>query len=121
MSGSSSGWPVVLLHGWPVTEKHWQGLLPRLRGSGFAPISVALPGLGKPAESAASFRKSDLADRLGDDLNKRGLTRFSLVGHDWGGSVAIFLAAAMPQAVNAIVIEEEILPRDRRRHPRTRR
>jgi pimeloyl-ACP methyl ester carboxylesterase len=110
MSGTSSGWPVVLLHGWPVTEKHWRGLLPRLRGRGFAPVPIALPGLGTPAGSTASFRKSDLADGVRDDLKKRGLTRFSLVGHDWGGSVAMFLAAAMPQAVNAIVIEEEILP-----------
>ena len=110
MGASSNGWPVVLLHGWPVTETHWQGLLPLLRRSGFAPIPVALPGLGKPAGSAPSFRKSDLADSLGDDLRKRGLTRFSLVGHDWGGTVAFLLAAAMPQAVNAIVIEEEILP-----------
>jgi pimeloyl-ACP methyl ester carboxylesterase len=110
MSASSSGWPVVLLHGWPVTETHWQGLLPLLRNSGFAPVPVTLPGLGRPAGSARSFRKSDLADCLGDDLSERGLTRFSLVGHDWGGTVAFLLAAAMPQTVNAIVIEEEILP-----------
>jgi pimeloyl-ACP methyl ester carboxylesterase len=110
MSASSSEWPVVLLHGWPVTERHWRGLLPLLRRSGFAPVPVALPGLGRPADSAPGFRKSDLADRLGDDLSKRGLTRFSLVGHDWGGTVAFLLAAAMPEAVNAIVIEEEILP-----------
>jgi len=110
VSASSNGWPVVLLHGWPVTEMHWQGLLPHLRRSGFAPTPVALPGLGKPARTAPSFRKSDLADCLGDDLSKRGLTRFSLVGHDWGGTVALLLTAAMPQTVNAIVIEEEILP-----------
>lgn len=110
MSTSSNDWPVVLLHGWPVTETHWQALLPFLRRSGFAPVPIALPGLGKPAGSTSSFRKSDLADSLDNDLSERGLTRFSLIGHDWGGTVALLLAAAMPQAVNAIVIEEEILP-----------
>ncbi|MFD3401456.1 alpha/beta fold hydrolase [Kribbella sp. NPDC058693] len=107
---ASNGWPVVLLHGWPVTERHWDSLLPLLSGSGFAPVPVALPGLGTPVGSATGFRKSDLADHLIDELSNRGLTRFSLVGHDWGGTVALLLAAAMPQAVNALVIEEEILP-----------
>ncbi|WP_327635253.1 alpha/beta hydrolase [Kribbella sp. NBC_00482] len=110
MSPSSNGWPVVLLHGWPVTETHWQSLQPLLRRSGFAPVPVTLPGLGRPAKNTSSFRKSDLAHWLGNDLSARGLTRFSLVGHDWGGTVALLLAAAMPQAVNAVVIEEEILP-----------
>ena len=97
MSASPNGWPVVLLHGWPVTESHWQGLLPHLRRSGFTSVPVALPGLGKSAESTSSFRKSDLAHGLGEDLSKRGLTRFSLIGHDWGGTVAFLLAAAMPR------------------------
>ncbi|MEU4191645.1 alpha/beta hydrolase [Kribbella sp. NPDC026611] len=110
MSTSSRGWPVVLLHGWPVTEIHWQGLLPFLRRSDFAPIPVTLPGLGKPPGSTPSFRKGDLADLLGRELSELGRRRFSLVGHDWGGTVALLLAAAMPEAVNAIVIEEEILP-----------
>ena len=45
MSASPNGWPVVLLHGWPVTESHWQGLLPHLRRSGFTSVPVALSGL----------------------------------------------------------------------------
>ena len=110
MSSSSNGWPVVLLHGWPVTERHWQGQVPLLRRSGFAPVPVAMPGLGRPAKNTSSFRKSDLAHWLGNELSARGLARFSLIGHDWGGTVALLLAAAMAQAVNAIVIEEEILP-----------
>lgn len=110
MSTSPTDRPVVLVHGWPVTELHWQALLPLLQASGFTPIPVTLPGLGRPAAGVPSFRKSDLANWLRDDLSRRGLTRFSLVGHDWGGTVAFLLAAAMPTAVNALVIEEEILP-----------
>ncbi|HWD80169.1 MAG TPA: alpha/beta hydrolase [Kribbella sp.] len=108
MSGSSSGRPVVLVHGWPVTERHWRYLVPVLRVRGFAPVPVTLPGLGGPTAGRTSFRKRDLAQWLVNELD--GIDRFSLVGHDWGGTVALLLAAAMPQAVNAVVIEEEILP-----------
>lgn len=102
--------PIVLLHGWPVTQTHWKNLLPLLRSEGLTPIPITLPGLGSPPGGIRNFRKSELASRLGEELTERGLTRFAVVGHDWGGTVAVFLAAAMPQAVTALVIEEEILP-----------
>lgn len=102
--------PVVLLHGWPVTPAHWRFLVRPLRRQGFTPVPVALPGLGVPAGNVNSFRKSELAARLGAELVSRGLTRFAVIGHDWGGTVALLLAAAMPDAVAALVIEEEIAP-----------
>ncbi|WP_272952118.1 alpha/beta fold hydrolase [Kribbella jejuensis] len=96
------------MHGWPVTEAHWRELVPRLLAHGFMPVPITLPGLGKPAGNMSSFRKTDLARWLGNEVG--GLTRFSIVGHDWGGTVALLLAAAMPESVNAVVIEEEVLP-----------
>ncbi|KXO91330.1 alpha/beta fold hydrolase [Tsukamurella pseudospumae] len=101
---------VVLLHGWPVTDLHWRFLVPRLRDAGFDPVPVTLPGLGAGPDGATSFRKRDLAERLREHLAAQGLTRFAVIGHDWGGTVATFLAAAAPEAVGALVLEEEILP-----------
>ena len=110
MNSSQRELPVVLLHGWPVTQAHWRGLLQPLRREGFTPVPITLPGLGTPPGDFRGFRKSKLADWLRDHLAERGLTRFALVGHDWGGTVAVLMAAAMPQAVTALVVEEEILP-----------
>lgn len=110
MSLSAQGVPVVLLHGWPVTQLHWRGLLPALRREGFAPIPVTLPGLGEPPGQTRAFSKAELARSLQRELAERGLTHFAIVGHDWGGTVAILLAAALPGSVSALVVEEEILP-----------
>ncbi|RZU62781.1 alpha/beta fold hydrolase [Zhihengliuella halotolerans] len=110
MSHSLSGQPIVLLHGWPVTEAHWRNLLPPLHRAGFTPVPITLPGLGIPRGSAHSFRKSELADWLREELADRGIERFAVMGHDWGGTVAALLAAMMPSAVTALVIEEEVLP-----------
>jgi len=101
---------VVLLHGWPVTPAHWRGLLPALRGAGFVPIPVTLPGLGAAPGDTHEFRKSALARGLQEKLARLGHARFAVIGHDWGGTVAALLAAAMPEAVSALVIEEEVLP-----------
>ena len=110
MSTLRPGLPVVLLHGWPVTQAHWRHLLPPLRQAGFAPVPVTLPGLGASPDEANSFRKADLADWVRDQLTSQEITRFAVIGHDWGGTVAALLAASVPAAVTAVVIEEEIPP-----------
>lgn len=110
MSTQADGPPVVLLHGWPVTQSHWRHLLPLLQQAGFTPVPITLPGLGIAPDHTPSFRKSDLADWVRDELTRRGITRFAVIGHDWGGTVAAFLAASAPAAVTALVIEEEIPP-----------
>lgn len=110
MSAGRVRLPVVLLHGWPVTEAHWRYLLPLLHEAGFAPVPITLPGLGTESARPPSLRKADLAQWLKDVLARRGLTRFALIGHDWGATVAVLLAAELASAVTALVIEEEILP-----------
>lgn len=110
MNSSPHELPVVLLHGWPITQAHWRDLLPLLASAGFTPIPITLPGLGVAPEGIRSFRKSELAAQLREQLTEQGLTRFAVVGHDWGGTVAVLLAAAMPDAVTGLVVEEEILP-----------
>lgn len=71
---------------------------------------MTMPGLGEAAGEFDRFRKSELAGWVRDRLVERELTRFALVGHDWGGTVAVHVAAVMPRAVVALVVEEEILP-----------
>lgn len=45
-----------------------------------------------------------------DLLAQQGITQFALIGHDWGATVAVLLAAELGSAVTALVVEEEILP-----------
>jgi len=110
MSDRSDRVPVVLLHGWPVTEAHWRYLLPGLDQAGFATVPITLPGLGAKPDASSSLRKADLARWLGSVLARRGIERFALIGHDWGATVAAVMAAKVGPAVTALIIEEEILP-----------
>ncbi|CAM3234276.1 alpha/beta fold hydrolase [Tsukamurella hominis] len=105
-----TGLPVVLLHGWPVTDLHWQHLAPRLRDAEFEPLAITLPGLGTRNDGTCDFRKSALAARVRDRLAADGIARCAVIGHDWGGTVAVHLAAAAPETVAALIVEEEVLP-----------
>ncbi|GAA1773473.1 alpha/beta hydrolase [Agromyces lapidis] len=100
----------MLLHGWPVTETHWRHLIPLLDEAGFTAVPISLPGLGVAPDMSTSFRKADLARWVMEQLARRGITKFALIGHDWGAAVAVFLADVLGFAVPALVVEEEILP-----------
>lgn len=106
----TGGLPVVLLHGWPVTDRHWRHLTPRLTSAAFEPLPITLPGLGTGDDGTGDFRKRALAARVAERLAAAGITRCAVIGHDWGGTVAVHLAAAAPETVAALVVEEEILP-----------
>ena len=101
----------VLLHGWPVTSAHWRYLVPALDTAGITAVPVTLPGLGAvPGSGVTSFRKASLADWVLARLAQQGVTRFAVIGHDWGATVGCLIAARAPESVSALVVEEEILP-----------
>ncbi len=101
----------VLLHGWPVTTGHWRYLIPALEAAGITAAPVTLPGLGAvPSSDVTDFRKAALAEWVRARLAREGVTRFAVIGHDWGATVGYFIAAAEPGSVSALVVEEEILP-----------
>ncbi|WP_432076385.1 alpha/beta fold hydrolase [Streptomyces wuyuanensis] len=101
----------VLLHGWPVTTQHWRLLVPALDAAGITAVPVTLPGLGAaPPSDVTDFRKAALADLVRARLARDGVTRYAVVGHDWGATVGYLMAAAAPESVTALVVEEEVLP-----------
>jgi pimeloyl-ACP methyl ester carboxylesterase len=103
--------PFVLVHGWPVTEEHWRYFRTALEDQGADVITVTLPGLGKnPNFSVSDVRKMTLARSLIKWLSSHGVRRCTLVGHDWGATVATITAAMAPELVAALIVEEEILP-----------
>ena len=103
---------VVLLHGWPVSSYHFRHLMPALDASGFEAIAIDLNGLGESSAAGDDFRKESLARDIwqlfGELVPDHG--GVSLVGHDWGGSIAIAMAALERGRVRRLVVEDEIPP-----------
>jgi pimeloyl-ACP methyl ester carboxylesterase len=57
-----------------------------------------------------NFRKASLAGWVLARLAQEGVTRFAVIGHDWGATVGCLIAAQAPESVSGLVVEEEILP-----------
>ena len=101
--GSGDGTPVLLLHGVPQTSSVWRDVAPALaqRRRVLAPD---LPGLGGSAYSGPYDVASVVAQLVALlDAEVPG-QRVDVVGHDWGGSIALGLAGQHPDRVRALVV-----------------
>jgi len=107
---AGAGDPVVLVHGWPSTWYEWRHVIALL-----APhhrlIVPDLRGLGDSSRPRDGYDKKTVAADLWQLLSgELGLTRWHLVGHDWGGPVAFALAAAHADAIRTLAIVDVTLP-----------
>lgn len=100
--GGGDGTPVLLLHGVPETSSLWRDLAPRL-ADGRRVLAPDLPGLGG-SSYPGPYGVPALVAQLVALLEKEGTGRVDLVGHDWGGSLALALAGARPDLVRRLCI-----------------
>ena len=108
LAGDNAADPVVLLHGWPQTWHEWRKLIPLL-GARYRLLIPDLPGLGESSRPDA-FDKKAIASHLREMCEQLSLSRFHLVGHDWGGPSAFALACAIPERVRTLTILDVTIP-----------
>lgn len=105
-AGPSDGAPTILLHGFPEFWFGWRHQIGPLAASGLRLLIPDQRGYnlsGKPKGIAAYH-----LDRLAADIpalaDARGIGRFNLIGHDWGGLVAWWIASFHPDRVERLAI-----------------
>ena len=98
---------VVLLHGQPGSPADWQQVAGRLPAQLHA-VATDRPGYGSSQLRAGGFAAN--ARAVLDDLDSRGITRAVLVGHSYGGGVALSAASLAPGRVEAVVLLASVGP-----------
>ena len=102
-TGPDAGTPVLLLHGVPETASCWRDVAPRL-AVGRRVLAPDLPGLGG-SRYAGPYDVGSLVAQLAALVEAEvPAGRVDVVGHDWGGSLALALAGARPDLVRRIVV-----------------
>ena len=99
--GPTNGPLVVLLHGFPEFWYSWRAQLPALAAAGYrvwAPDQRGYNMSTKPPKIKDYALPVLAADVVGL-LDAAGRRQACIVGHDWGGIVAWYLAAHYPQRV----------------------
>ena len=92
---------LVLLHGQPGSAADWQAVMARLPAQLHA-VAVDRPGYGASQRPAAGFGAN--AEAVLKDLDERKVDSAVLVGHSWGGGVALQVASLAPDRVQAVVL-----------------
>lgn len=103
-----AGAPVVFLHGNPTSSYAWRNVLPRL-DPGVRALAPDLIGMGRSGKPDIPYRFVDHARFLDAWFDARDLDEVVLVGHDWGGALALDRAARHPDRVRGIVVMETIV------------
>lgn len=107
--GQRSAHAVIFLHGNPTHSFIWRDIMPHVASKAWclAPDLIGFGASGKP-DIAYSFLEH--AAYLEGFLQQMALESFTLVGQDWGGALAIHLAARYPAKVRGVALMEFVRP-----------
>jgi haloalkane dehalogenase len=104
-----AGDPVVFLHGNPTSSYLWRNVIPHVESVGRC-LAPDLIGMGDSGRApAGSYRFVDHARYLDAWFEALGLTRVTLVVHDWGSALGFHWARRHPERVRGIDYMEALV------------
>lgn len=107
--GAPGARAVIFLHGNPTHSYIWRHIMPHVAGKAYC-LAPDLIGFGASGKPAIDYTFAEHADYLEGFLQQMGVEEFILVGQDWGGALAIHLAARYPAKVRGVALMEFVRP-----------
>ena len=95
---------VIFLHGWRSEGLVWKQAAESLKIDDVAIYALDLPGFGASAIPKEALSIDDYAKIVVDFINKLKLKNIVLVGHSFGGRIAIKLSATHPELIDKLVL-----------------
>ena len=106
---AGAGDPVVFLHGNPTSSYLWRNVIPHVESVGRC-LAPDLIGMGDSGRApAGSYRFVDHARYLDAWFEALGLTRVTLVAHDWGSALGFHWARRHPGRMRGIAYMEALV------------
>jgi haloacetate dehalogenase len=110
---AGSGPPILLLHGFPQTHVMWRSVAPLLAHR-FTVVCADLCGYGRSGylcsvPDHAPYTKRAMAVDMVTVMERLGVPRFLVAGHDRGGRVAYRLALDHPERIDRVAVLD-VLP-----------
>lgn len=99
-----SGPVILLLHGWGVNSDIFDGVFGFFESLGLNVISLDFPGFGKSGEPSEGWGIYDYAETINKFITELSLDKVILLGHSFGGRVALILASEYSYAEKLILV-----------------
>ena len=84
-----SGKPVILIHGWPLSNEMWEYQVGELVTNGFRVIAYDRRGFGKSSQPWSGYDYDTLTNDLKEIINQLELSEVTLVGFSMGGGEVV--------------------------------
>src|SRR5947208_10418973 len=97
---------VVCVHGLCGDLAFWHPTIVAGLARDYRVTRLDLRGHGYSGRPASGYTTRDLAADLADLLDHLGIARACLVGHSYGGAVALHFAALRPERTAAVVLAD---------------
>ncbi len=104
------GQDLILLHGWGMDVSTWWPVVELLKNNlpagrqGFTLWLLDLPGFGRSDTPKRAYDTKDYADIIAEFIKNNKIKNASILGHSFGGKVAIKLTSTYPNLVNKLIL-----------------
>jgi pimeloyl-ACP methyl ester carboxylesterase len=95
---------VIFLHGWRSSAYIWEKLLKHFYINDTPFYFIDLPGFGKSENPSSPFSTHNYAEIITEFIKSLNLTKPTLVGHSFGGRIAIMISITHPDLIKNLVL-----------------
>ena len=89
ITDAGEGRPIILIHGWPLSDEMYEYQYNDLINAGFRAIGITLRGFGKSDKPYGIYNYDIHASDIKEVLSELGIKDAVMVGFSMGGSIAI--------------------------------
>ncbi len=107
-TAAANGKTAVLLHGKSFSGDYWADTIKLLTGKGYRVVVPDQLGFGKSAKPDIRYNFDLLARNTKGLLDKLGIEKAAVVGHSFGGMLAVYFARDYPDVTQVLVLENPI-------------
>jgi len=95
---------ILILHGWGSNSLRWQRTKELLEEKGIDVLILDLPGFGITPSPDRSWSRDDYINWIFQRVSKKNWPSFNLLGHSFGGGLAVKIAATFPEKVERLIL-----------------
>ncbi|MDP2864579.1 MAG: alpha/beta hydrolase [bacterium] len=95
---------ILILHGWGSRAKNWSRVKELLENQGYKVFVPDLPGFGENSPLSRAWAIDDYVEWVSDFCEKNNLSQFFLLGHSFGGGLAIKYTLKYPEKIKKLFL-----------------
>ncbi|MFC1789617.1 alpha/beta fold hydrolase [Patescibacteria group bacterium] len=108
--------PILIIRGWESRIKNWQKLIILLENHGYKVYSPDLPGFGQNPPPQNPWSIDDYVGWVSDFCEKNNLSQIFLLGHSFGGGVAVKYSIKYPDKIRKLILVGSAIVRRKTGH-----